>query len=405
MSNIWVIAKKELYRFFTDKRMLFSTILLPGLMIYVMYTFMGEAFSNMFSPDESANTVYAVNMEDGGFAEENIKAMASAGNMDMVYASDKEEAMAQLADGNAVLVVLFPENFSQGVLEYETPDPSLSMPALSAPNIEVYYDSSNTASSLAYSTFVDILDNFESQLSNKFDVNKDIENYDINPSQDDGAGAVMTSMLPLLLTVFMFSACMGIVPESIAGEKERGTIATLLVTPISRSHLVIGKVLAMGIVALCSGISSFLGTFLSMPKLMGFAGDGSGGNMFENYAPIDFIMLLLIIFSTILLMVSIISILSAFAKTVKEAATYVSPLMVIVLIIALAGMLSQSVATDLAVYFIPIYNSVQSMTGIFAGDYVMVNVIASIVSNTVYTSLMVVVIAKMFQSESIIFAK
>jgi sodium transport system permease protein len=43
MRNIIIVAKKELFRFFTDKRLLFSTIILPGLMIYILYSFMGEA--------------------------------------------------------------------------------------------------------------------------------------------------------------------------------------------------------------------------------------------------------------------------------------------------------------------------------------------------------------------------
>ncbi|MFQ7035420.1 MAG: ABC transporter permease subunit [Candidatus Borkfalkia sp.] len=54
---------------------------------------------------------------------------------------------------------------------------------------------------------------------------------------------------------------MGIAPESIAGEKERGTIATLLVTPIKRSELVVGKVLSLSALSSLSAISSFIGTF------------------------------------------------------------------------------------------------------------------------------------------------
>ena len=48
MNNILTILKKELARFFGDKRLAFSSILLPGLMIYIMYTFMGSALSTMF---------------------------------------------------------------------------------------------------------------------------------------------------------------------------------------------------------------------------------------------------------------------------------------------------------------------------------------------------------------------
>ena len=46
------IVKKELARFFGDRRMMLTTIFLPGIMIYVMYTFMGSFMMDEFMPDE-----------------------------------------------------------------------------------------------------------------------------------------------------------------------------------------------------------------------------------------------------------------------------------------------------------------------------------------------------------------
>ena len=48
-SGMMTIFKKELARFFGDRRMIFSTILLPGLMIYLLYSVMGSAITNKFS--------------------------------------------------------------------------------------------------------------------------------------------------------------------------------------------------------------------------------------------------------------------------------------------------------------------------------------------------------------------
>src|SRR5690554_8033770 len=76
-------------------------------------------------------------------------------------------------------------------------------------------------------------------------------------------------MLPFLLVIFLFSGVMQVSIESIAGEKERGTIATILTTPIKRSELAIGKIVSLSLIALVSAFSSFLGLILSIPKLMG----------------------------------------------------------------------------------------------------------------------------------------
>ena len=52
MRNIWTIMKKEFDRFFKDKRMVVSTLLLPGLMIYFVYTIMGSAMGSQFMTEE-----------------------------------------------------------------------------------------------------------------------------------------------------------------------------------------------------------------------------------------------------------------------------------------------------------------------------------------------------------------
>lgn len=100
-------------------------------------------------------------------------------------------------------------------------------------------------------------------------------------------------------------------PESIAGEKERGTIATLLVTPMKRSSLALGKVFSLSIIALLAGCSSFIGTFAALPKMMGGELTGVDSSV---YTPMDFAMLLLIILSTVMVLVSMIALVSAFAK-------------------------------------------------------------------------------------------
>lgn len=63
-SGILTIMKKELTRFFTDKRLVFTTILMPGILIYLMYTFMGTAITSMYGPSEEMTEVAVVNLPD-----------------------------------------------------------------------------------------------------------------------------------------------------------------------------------------------------------------------------------------------------------------------------------------------------------------------------------------------------
>ena len=384
MSNIWNIAKKELYRFFTDKRLVFSTVLLPGLMIYIVYSFMGVAFSSMFDMDEIP-TAAVVNLPDS------VAEIMDSDRVTLLPADSEDQGMSLVKDDDkADVLAVFPADFDEVLGQGGT-----------VPDIHIYYYSSDTASSMAYSTVTGLLDEYENQLTNLFDINRDNPGYDL-AEEGNAFTEIFSNMLPFLLIIFLFSGCVSVVPESIAGEKERGTIATLLVTPLHRRDLVIGKVLALGIIAMCSGVSSFIGTYISIPKLGEFSGEV---NLSADSLKIpDLTLLLLVIFSTLLLIVSLMAILSAFAKNVKEASTYISPFMIIAMLIGLTAMFGAA-PTDLYMYLIPMYNSVQSMGVLLNGGYSVINIVAAILSNFAYASVCVVIVTRMFHSEKILFSR
>lgn len=397
MHNIITVIKKELVRFFTDKRMLVTTIILPGLMIYLLYTFMGSAMSSLLGGSSEENAkAYTVNLpasvahilEDSGYVVD----------VQAVPLSEAEGIKEDITGSKADLLLVFPEDFDQQVAVYDVTAPDSG----EAPNVEIYYNSTSSKSSALYNHCVAYLDAYEISMSNKFDINRDNTAPDL-ASDEDFMGSLMASMLPLLLIVFLFSGCMAIAPESIAGEKERGTIATLLVTPMKRSQLAIGKIVSLGIIALCSGISSFIGIYFSMPNLMNFAPDESLN--INIYSPMDYVLLVLVILSTVLLLITLISIISTSAKSVKEANTAVMPLMIIVMLVGVTSMFGGGAPSDIALYFIPVYNSVQAMSAIFSGQYDIVNIIVTMISNVLYTAAGAWVLTKMFNSEKVMFAK
>lgn len=391
-NRIGTIAKKELARFFGDKRVALTTLLLPGILIYVLYTFMGSALSNMYSVDDAyAFRLSAVNLPAS------IQSAAEAGGLSFspIGQDQVDSAKQELEDKELDLCAVFPENFDEAMTAY---DSSSGQPA---PQVSLYFNSTSSTSSQAYQLVTGLLDGYESALANKFDVNHGGETYDL-ASQKDTTGTVFASMLPMLLMLFLFSGCMAVAPESIAGEKERGTIATLLVTPMKRSDLAIGKILALALIALLSGISSALGTVLALPKLMGAASDQLNANV---YTPADYALLGVVILSSVLLLITLISLVSCFARTIKEAQTAVIPLMIVVMFIGITAMFGDGARTEWFYYLIPLYNSVQCMVGIFSFDIEPALILATVLSNLVYTGLGVFILTKMFNSERIMFSK
>ncbi|MCL2766907.1 MAG: ABC transporter permease subunit, partial [Peptococcaceae bacterium] len=208
-----------------------------------------------------------------------------------------------------------------------------------------------------------------------------------------------------LLLTFMCSGVIALVPESIAGEKERGTIAALLVTPMKRSHLAAGKILSIGVLSLISGLSSLIGAALSLPKFMNIDDDSAAMISTSVYGAADYLFLALVIFTTLLMLVAVFSIVSAYAKSVKEAGLTLSPFMLVVMAVGLSGMLGFGDGAQAQYYLIPLYNSVQIMNGIFSLDYLTTNVAIVCAANLAYAFAGGFVLTMMFNSEKVMFSK
>ncbi|MGM9670764.1 MAG: ABC transporter permease [Oscillospiraceae bacterium] len=385
-SSIWIIAKKELDRFFRDSRMVISTVLLPGLLIYVMYSFMGSALVNQFDTQEDYQfMIAAVNLP----ASVEPMLPETLYDVDEIASADEVEACkTAIQEKELDALLVFPADFEAAV---ENPlSPERSAP----PQVEIYYNSARTESGSAYQALYETLNQYESALANVFDVNAG-GGYDL-VSEQDATGSIFSSMLPILLMIFLFSGCMSVAPEAIAGEKERGTIATILVTPTKRSELAIGK-----IIALLSGASSTLGTMLSLPKLMGDVEPMSAA----YYTAADYLVLAAVILSTVLLLVALISIISAYAKTIKEAQTSIMPLMIVVIFLGVTAMFGGRAKSQLACYCIPLYNSVQAMVGIFSFKMIPAAVALTVGVNLACTVLACFALTCMFNSKKMMFRR
>lgn len=312
-SNIGTIISKEFKRFFSDRTLLFTTVIMPGLLIYVIYTLMGS------------------------FMYDNI-----------------DEEIAKIEDQTEFVSPLTAEE-------------------------QALYDSLGTV----------LYEAEQAQLSEQR-----------TQQEQQELGAVLGNLIPLLIIMLIFSGCMTVGPTAIAGEKERGTIATLLVTPMRRSELAIGKIVSLSCFALLSGLSSFLGIILSLPKMI----QGDSVELPSNlYGSGDLLIILLVISCTVLIIISGISLISAWAKDVKTAGTMVTPFMLVIMLASITPMIGQ--APNEAYYLVPLYNSAQVLASVFSFRVNLTAVLITIGSNLCYTALAIWGLTKMFNSEKIMFTK
>lgn len=388
MKTILTIIKKEFVRFFKDTRLWITAILLPGLLIFALYSLMG---SIMQSIEEEAvaqtPTAVVVNMPDSQLA-----AFSSAFELkDYTF----DNAMNEVKSGGIDVLIIFPENFDELIKDF-TPSPEAI-----APNVRIYYNSSDTQSLTAFGIAQALLSAFEDSIANKFDVNRPTTEGDYDLATPQSTSRMILSMIvPMILLMLLFSGCMAVAPESIAGEKERGTIATLLVTPVKRSHVAIGKIAALSVIALLSGLSSSIGMMLSLPKLIGSTGELT----LSMYGFADYVTLFGVVLSTVLILITVIAIISAYAKSVKEASGLVVPVMLLTMLCGIFAMFANPV-NSIGLFFIPVFNSALVISTIMSGTVTAVAVAITICTNIVFAALLVFGLTMMFKSERVMFNK
>lgn len=406
-SNTLTIIKKEFARFFGDRQLFFTAVIMPGLLIYIVYSLMGNGINKMVS--EGANEVVTMRVENMPPSMAPLLQSIDS-NLVVVEQSFTDEEIAQLEDKELNAVLLrFPADFESRIRpDYSEYSESPETKAL--PNVEMYYNSTNNASSRVYMIVTTVLSNY----GRPFTVNvPQTPEQHFDQASDESIGAMIWGkILPMLIMMMLFSGVMAIAPSSIAGEKERGTIATLLVTPMRRNDLALGKIVSLSGIALLSGISSFIGIALSLPKMIQPEGSSDMGmntpdaSIFAfHYTTNDYVALLLVIIASVLIMASAVSLLSALAKDVKNAGTMVTPFMLVVMLAGLMPMFQEGATESMLLYIVPFYNSIEVMTAIFSHEMQWVPLAITLASNVVYTGIAVWAMTRLFNSEKVMFSR
>lgn len=375
------IALKELTKYWGNKKIIFSTLLLPGLVIFMVYSILGIISEKQMNNAEMG-MVYMVDVPNS-FEEKVVQTQISVQKISREESSDIKQ---RIIDQDKSILVVFDEMFTEQILRGNEP------------NVEVYYNSVVSSSVLSYNQVIKFLSDYKDEYCKSFTINQDSNTHDV-VKKEDSMGKNISSMLPMLIVTLVFSACMAVSAESYAGEKERKTLVKLLATPIDRKSIVLGKSLSLSILALVSGLSSFIGAIFSLPKLYAF----KGKNILEIYQGGHVALIILDIFSLAILLVTIMSLISARSNTVKEATTTLSPFGGVAMLIGMTSIMQAEPAQSILWYLIPIYNNVQALYEILIFDFSGRDYIVMICINLFYTALFGYILANMLSDEKIMY--
>ena len=243
-----------------------------------------------------------------------------------------------------------------------------------------------------------------------------VQTIDASRPQEAASGQ-LAFLVPMFLLQFILAGSMATAIDSTAGEKERGTLEVLLVSPVRRAEVVVGKLLAISAAALTSAGFGLIGLLVSgvvSALLRGGAGNlaggvnsgglGSGGLGGQlSVTPGGLAVLALMALSAALLLSALLIAVSIFARSYKEAQTYVTPITLLILLPAVALQFSDFIGRGPALYAVPVVNAMVVILDIVKGVLNTEMALLAVGVNLLFTGLLVLLAVRSFGREQVIF--
>lgn len=393
MKRVLAVIGKELKRFFTDFRMLMALIL-PGVAIFIIYSIMGEFLSSDNITKINKEYEYNIalsnnyNLEQSSDIPSTLQIVIDSVLTKQGYTQpkfleydidNKDDQLSLLKDKKIDILICFDDNFEKNIIDKNFE---------AKPNLNIFYNSESKESEILYSMIKEI-------------VSITYSSYTLNASNDEPnvgetssmMNQIMGIVLPMVTISLLYSTTLTVCPESIAGEKERGTLSSILISPIKRSQFALGKVIALCLVSLFGGVISGVGILSSLPKMMSV-------NAQVNIGIDGYVMLFFITITLVLLFVNIAICFSTFAKTPKEASGYLAPMIAVFMFLGMIPAITN--CSNIVFAFVPILNASQAIYAIVNQTTDILFMILTLVSNVVYSALLIALDVKLFNTESII---
>lgn len=254
LSDSLIILKKELKRIFTDRRMVAMLVLLPLLMLPAMYSVMakmGQARDSDIASFTSSICIYegAGNEDVMGQFIEVISEINTS--LELVQFEELDAVKQAITDKDKELLLVMPDNFHE------------SLAACSTFDIAIYFNSTADYSEYAYNEVSEVLTvlsgdiirerilerDMSEEILSVFTVNEALIGYDL-AKEGSVMGKIISILLPFFIIIYLFANSMKVGLDTVAGEKERGTLAVILVNQVDRLSIVIGKMMSVMIAAI-----------------------------------------------------------------------------------------------------------------------------------------------------------
>ena len=388
MNPVIAVFRKEIVDSLRDRRSLFSLLMFPlmgPLLISVMLTQTAERMSG------ADGTKLPVVGRDNAPAL--VRFLEDRG-VEIEPPPDDVEGVVRDREVDAVLVIPddYGERFREAkpapvelVVDDSRTDASTTVRRVEA-LIDAYGRSVGTLRFLAHGTTPELMEPAKVQR--------------IDLSTPKKRAALFLNLIPMFVLIASFIGGMHTAMDATAGERERGSLEPLLITPIDRRALVMGKWLTTVLFSSFNVVFTFAGALIALSRV-----PTADMGMTLSLSPLDVVLVLMAVLPLSVFVGSVQLLVSSFARTIKEAQTYLSLMIFAPMLPGMFTMLTP-MKTKLWMTMVPMLGQQQLLSDLIRGEPVMpLGFLLAGVSSLVLGLGCVVATAALFQRERIVYGR
>jgi sodium transport system permease protein len=397
-NAIGIVYRKEFTEWVRDRRTLISTVLVPLFLFPIMIVgFSALAVVMVGQAKKETPRIMIVGGED---SPQLLAALRKVESLEVVpYRANWKE---QISDKEIRAAVEIPRGFQAALEKGE------------AKTVKIYYYEGEMKSSFGADRIEKFLKDYREQVVKDRLAAKNVPPAVLTPFEihqenvappEKVSGATLGGFIGYMVVLLCMTGAMYPAIELTAGEKERGTMETILSSPISRMNLVLGKFLLVLSAALATAALSVLSMGISFSALRRFnasSGRGEAAELLLQLGPKAVASIFMMALPLAVLFSAVLMTIALFAKSYKEAQSYLTPMTFLVVIPAVASLLP-GVELSPKLALVPILNTSLVCKEIMTGTYHWNSIALIFGSTCVYAGVALFLAFKTFQRESVLF--
>ncbi len=399
LKHIMIVFKKEVRDILRDKRTIISSILVPLVLMPILFLFIGGSTEQMTKEMTENITIAQTTVSYSEAAQDFLLNYVAAQDPNIILTEPVDDAWQAINDKKVKLVVEIDQDFEAKLRE--------SKPF----TLKILFDNSQSRSGGATGTLESAIQKVNGAIAQKrleaLNVDPQIltpVNIEMENIAKTGDGNLYLMMiLPMLIAMLVAVGGIPAATDLVAGEKERMTFEPLLTTRPSRISILIGKYLTINVFSLASVISTLGGmliAYLINPSSLSMGGGAIGGFNLEIGAVLLSLLIAILLgmtFSGLQLVIS------TYARSFKEGQTYLSMLVLVVIIPAYATMMVMPNDIQTYMFLFPVMNTISAFKLVLGGVANYTGLILACASSVVYVILSLLAAAWMFKQEKYMF--